>query len=63
MVKTQDARSLSAESQEALSMLAIRAVETGTTRGDVAKQFGVARGTVNRWVKQFRQKGTRALKA
>jgi len=63
MVKIQDARSLSAESQEALRMLAIRAVETGMTQGDVAKQFGVARGTVNRWVKQFRQKGTRALKA
>ena len=62
MIK-QDARSLTAEAQEALRRRAVEAVRDGMTQTEAAKTFGVARGTVNKWMRHYRAGGARALKA
>ena len=59
-----DARSLPALAQEDLRRKAVRAVvEDGMKQYDVAKLFGVARGTVNHWVKTYKEQGTAGLRA
>jgi len=63
MVRIKDARALSSDVQEALRIRTVRAVMDGCTQTEAAKRFGVARGTVNRWVKRFRQEGEKRLKA
>lgn len=56
-----DARSLSPEGQEALRKRAVQAVLKGMKQTAAAQTFGVARGTVARWVRQYRQGGEAAL--
>jgi len=56
-----DARSLSAQAQEALRRRAVKAVLDGMTQQEAAPRFGVARGTVARWMKHYREEGTRGL--
>jgi transposase len=63
MMKRQDARSLSAEAQEALRRRAVAAVHGGMTQARAARAFGVARPTVAKWMKQYRERGGAALKA
>jgi transposase len=60
-VQVKDARSLSPEGQEALRQRAVRAVLRGMKQTAAARTFGVARGTVARWVGQYRQGGEAAL--
>lgn len=62
-MRTSDARSLPAVAQEALRKRAAEAVRTGMKQTEAARVFGVARGTVNKWVRQVEAGGTRALKA
>ena len=62
-MKAQDARSLCAEAQEALRRRAVAAVRGGMTQTQAARLFGVARGTVARWMKLYRQGGLKALGA
>ena len=50
IMKTNDARSLSAEAQEALRLHAVQAVRDGMTHAQAAALMGVARGTVSRWM-------------
>ncbi len=63
MMKQIDARSLPASAQEALRRRAVQAVEDGMTQTRAAQTLGVARGTVAKWMKQYRQGGARSLKA
>ena len=62
-METQDARSLSAEAQEDLRRRVVEAVQKGLSQTEVARVFGVARGTVNRWMGMVERAGQRALKA
>lgn len=60
-MRRQDARTLSADAQEALRYRALEAVRSGISQTEAAVRFGVARGTVARWMKRVRQGGARAL--
>jgi transposase len=60
-VQLKDARSLSPQGQEALRKRAVRAVLRGMKQTATARTFGVARGTVARWMGQYRQGGEAAL--
>jgi transposase len=62
-VDVQDGRSLSAEAKEALRKRAVRAVLEGATHEEAATLFGVARGTVTRWMKQYDAQGEAGLAA
>ncbi len=59
----QDARSLPAVAQEDLRRRVVRAVKDGMKQTKAAEVFGVARGTVNRWVSLRQREGIRALRA
>ncbi len=54
---------LSAEAQEDLRRRVVEAVQKGLSQTEVARVFGVARGTVNRWMGMVERAGQRALKA
>lgn len=58
-----DARSLSASAQEAIRIKAVKAVLTGKKQVEVAKIFNVTRQALGKWVKAYRQKGIKGLKA
>jgi transposase len=62
-MKVSDARSLPPAAQEDLRRKAVQAVRDGKTQGEVAKLFGVARPTVNRWCQEHAAGGARALAA
>lgn len=59
----QDARSLPAEAQEDLRRRVVEAVQKGLAQTEAARVFGVARGTVSRWMGLVERVGRRALKA
>ena len=59
----QDARSLPAKAQEDLRRRVVEAVQKGFSQTAAARIFGVARGTVNRWMGLVERVGRRALKA
>src|SRR5438445_801045 len=59
----QDARSLPAEAQEDLRRRVVEAAQKGLSQTEAARVFGVARGTVNRWMGMVERVGRRALKA
>src|SRR5438874_8719314 len=59
---TRDARSLSAEALETLRRRAVAAVESGESRSEVARLFGVSRKTVGAWVLAYRQHGEDAFR-
>src|SRR3989454_8103587 len=59
----QDARSLSAEGQEDLRRRVVEAVQKGLSQTEAARLFGLARGTVSRWMGLVERVGRRALKA
>jgi transposase len=60
-MKLKDARSLTPQAQEALRKRAVRAVLSGMTTTRAANVFGVARGTVSGWMKQYAAEGERGL--
>lgn len=62
-MKEKDARSLSPAAQEAIRIKAIEAVQAGMKQVDVARFFGVTRQVLGKWVKAYREKGLKALKA
>lgn len=62
-MKSNDARSLPAEAQQDLRRKVVRAVQAGMVQGEAARLFGVARGTVNRWMGLHQRGGVAALKA
>ena len=62
MNKQRDARSNSREAQEAIRLQAVKAVRGGMRVPVAAKHFGVHRGTVQRWMKEYREHGMRGLK-
>ena len=59
----QDARSLPAEGQEDLRRRVVSAVQKGLSQTEAARVFGLARGTVSRWMGLVERVGRRALKA
>lgn len=61
-MKHKDARSISTEAQEAIRMRAVEAVRGGMSKVEAARTFGVHRGTVQRWMKEWHEGGKRALK-
>ena len=63
MMLKHDARSLSAQTQEALRRRAVQAVQDGMTQLEAARLVGVARGTVAKWMMQYREGGSKALSA
>lgn len=62
-MKHTDARSLPPAAQEALRLRVVRAVRSGLKQTAAAQVFGVARGTINQWVRRARRQGLAALKA
>ena len=58
-----DARSLPAKAQEDLRRRVVEAVQQGLSQTEAARVFGVARGTVSRWMGLVERVGRRALKA
>lgn len=58
-----DARSLPPAAQEDLRRQAVQAVRDGQRQGEVARLFGVARPTVNRWWQEYVSGGAKALAA
>jgi transposase len=59
----QDARSLPAKAQEDLRRRVVEAIQQGLSQSEAARVFGVARGTVSRWMGLVERAGRRALKA
>lgn len=59
---TRDTRSLSAEALETLRRRAVAAVESGVTRAEVARLFGVSRKTVSAWVAAYQESGDDAFR-
>jgi transposase len=62
-MEKQDARSLSAEGQEDLRRRVVEAVEKGVSQTEAARVFGVARGTISRWMGLLERVGRRGLRA
>jgi len=62
-MKKKDARSISPSAQEAIRIKSVEAVQAGEKQVEVAELFGVTRQALGKWVKTYRQKGIRALKA
>src|SRR6202051_1526653 len=59
----QDARSLPGKAQEDLRRRIVEGGEKGLSQTEAARVFGVARGTVSRWMGLVGREGRRALKA
>src|SRR6202167_6586898 len=62
-MEKRDARSRSEEAQEDLRRRVVGAVQKGLLQTEAARVFGVARGTVSRWMGLVENAGRRALKA
>jgi transposase len=62
-MENQDARSLSAAGQEDLRRRVVEAVEKGLSQTEAARIFGVARGTISRWMGVVERVGRRGLQA
>jgi transposase len=61
MSEIRDARSLSQEQQELLRRKAVEMVVSGKKQVEVAELLGIARNSVGRWVKCFKNQGKKAL--
>jgi transposase len=62
-MEKRDARSLSAEGQEDLRRRVVEAVGKGLSQTEAARVFGVARGTISRWIGLVERAGRRGLQA
>lgn len=63
MMNCKDARSLSPQAQEALRLRTVQAVVAGMKQTQAVRVFGVSRAAIGKWMKQWRQGGTKTLKA
>jgi len=61
-MKDKDARSLSAEAQEALRIRAVQAVLKGRKQSEVVEIFDISRQALHNWLKAYHKGGFRALK-
>jgi transposase len=62
MKTKKDARSLTRSAQEALRLRAIKALRRGMTQYEAVQTFEVSRAALNKWIKQYRQGGQKALR-
>jgi len=62
-MENNDARSLSEKAQADLRRRVVRAVRGGLSQAEAARLFGVARGTVNRWMGLWQRHGAKAFQA
>ena len=62
-MKNHDARSLSEKAQADLRRRVVQAVRGGMRQTEAARVFGVARGSVNRWMGLARRQGAKAFQA
>lgn len=62
-MKNKDARSLPSVAQEDLRRKAVKAVLAGNKQREVAKLFGVTEQAVCKWMKKYRENGSKSLKA
>jgi len=62
-MKNPDARSLSEKAQADLRRRVVQAVRGGMRQTEAARVFGVARGSVNRWMGLARRQGAKAFQA
>jgi len=63
IMKTQDARSLCPEAQEAIRLLAVQAILGGMKQVEAVRVFGVSRAATGKWMARYRQGGLKALRA
>jgi transposase len=61
-MKIKDARSLSASAQEALRRRAVNAIQQGKRQNEVCQFFGVSHSALNKWLKLYRELGSKGLK-
>lgn len=62
-MRKKDARSLPPVAQEDLRRKAIKAVSGGAKQVETAQFLGVTRQAVGKWIKAYREKGSKAIKA
>lgn len=62
-MKTKDARALPSIAQEDLRRKVIKSVLSGTKQVEAAGLFGVTRQAIGKWVKAYREGGSKAIKA
>ncbi len=58
-----DARSLSPDTQEAIRLLAVKAVAGGMKQSEAAVLFGVSYRAMSKWMKAYRQGGLESIRA
>ncbi len=64
VMETQDARKLSAAAQEDLRRRVVRAVvDTGMSKAEAVRTFGVSKTAVFSWMKLYRERGSPGLAA
>lgn len=61
-IMKKDTRALSEEAQAVIRKKAVEAVNGGMNHAEAARVFGVARGTVSKWMGWWREKGKEAFK-
>ncbi|MCI2415841.1 helix-turn-helix domain-containing protein [Saccharopolyspora sp. K220] len=62
MMTARDARNLSPEALEELRRRAVAAVESGSSRTEVARLLGVSRKTVGAWLRAYRRTGEESFR-
>ena len=62
-MKIKDARSLSPKAQEAIRIKAVEAVISGNKQVEISQLFGITRQALGKWVKAYKENGSKALKA
>ena len=62
-MKMNSSCSIAVVSQESIRLEAVKMVLKGNKQIEVAKNFGVTRQAVSKWVKAYRKEGEKGLKA
>ena len=62
-METIDARSLGAAAQQIIRLKAVAAVENGKTHEEAGALFGIARGTVTKWIQIKKKDGVEGLRS
>jgi len=61
-MKIEDARSLPPKAQEAIRIKAFETVISGNKQVEIAPLFGITRQALGKWVKVYRESGSKVLK-